>query len=290
MQIKLLQNNEIDKTLWDKCVEESQSPLIYGTAEFLDIVCPQWQGLVLHNYEAVFPVTVNKKLGYSYLYQPPFMQQGGLFYKTENHTDDFIKVIQSKFKFAEINLNYSNSGIKSRNNFVLDLNKSYSECVNEYSQNHKRNVIKSKTHHLQIETCRIEELIKLFQLNKAKGQSYYSKSDYNKLEQLSSLPNAFCIGVFDGRNLIGGALFIEYNNRITFLFSGYDYQFKHLNAMFFLVNFLVQQHKLTNTLIDFEGSDNENLARFYKGFGSVNQPYYSYKHNNLPVWLKIFKK
>ena len=47
--------------------------------------------------------------------------------------------------------------------------------------------------------------------------------------------------------------------------------------MFLIINQLVKEYAEKNILLDFEGSQIEGIARFYKGFGAVNQPYYVLK-------------
>jgi hypothetical protein len=43
-------------------------------------------------------------------------------------------------------------------------------------------------------------------------------------------------------------------------------------------------------VFDFEGSDNENLGRYYKGFGSKQTSYPGVAINRLPFLLKMAMK
>ncbi|NLA25489.1 MAG: hypothetical protein GX879_11040, partial [Bacteroidales bacterium] len=63
MNIRYIKHENIDKKLWDNCINSSQFPMIYASSDFLDIVSPNWAGIVLGNYETVMPVTFRKKLG-----------------------------------------------------------------------------------------------------------------------------------------------------------------------------------------------------------------------------------
>ena len=59
--------------------------------------------------------------------------------------------------------------------------------------------------------------------------------------------------------------------------------------MFFLVESVLKQYDNKEYILDFEGSEIEGVARFYKGFGAQDQPYYYYKKYNNRL-LKIVKR
>ena len=58
------------------------------------------------------------------------------------------------------------------------------------------------------------------------------------------------------------------HHRLTFLFSGNSEKGKACQAMTFLLDAVIRSYALHPMLLDFEGSDDENLARYYQGFGS----------------------
>jgi hypothetical protein len=97
-----------------------------------------------------------------------------------------------------------------------------------------------------------------------------------------------CIGSYNGENLIAGIIFLKDNNRQIFLFSGNNKIAKEVGAMYLLADSFIEQSCETTETLDFEGSNNENLARFYRGFGSEEKYYFSLKHNNLPSLTKRF--
>ena len=47
--------------------------------------------------------------------------------------------------------------------------------------------------------------------------------------------------------------------------------------------------KYPNRIFDFEGSNIEGVARFYKGFGAVKKIYSTIKVNKLPYFIKWLK-
>src|SRR6187397_45201 len=135
-QIQYLVNKQIDKTKWDKCITEASNGLIYAYSFYLDTLAKHWDALIFNDYEAVMPLTWNKKYGIHYLYQPAFSAQLGVFGKRLDYPliNSFINTIPGKFRLAEINMNMGNllehrNEYDLRTNYVLSLNRSYKDLV-----------------------------------------------------------------------------------------------------------------------------------------------------------------
>src|SRR5450631_777888 len=75
--------------------------------------------LISGDFDAVMPLTWNKKFGFKYLYQPYFTVPLGVFSKSHTAFDisSFLQAIPPEFKYWDIDLN--------ENNFVPDKNKIY---------------------------------------------------------------------------------------------------------------------------------------------------------------------
>jgi len=61
--IQYLTNHEIDKVKWDECINSASNGLIYAYSFYLDHMSKHWDALVLGDYNAVMPLTWNKKYG-----------------------------------------------------------------------------------------------------------------------------------------------------------------------------------------------------------------------------------
>ena len=79
LKITYLTYQEIDKAKWDDCINQSINKLIYAESVYLDAMAENWDAIIMNDYEAVMPLTWKKKFGIKYLYQPAFIQQGGIF-------------------------------------------------------------------------------------------------------------------------------------------------------------------------------------------------------------------
>ena len=73
IQIRYLTNEQIDKIKWDACIDTASNGLVYAYSFYLDSMAKNWDALVLGDYEAVMPLTWNKKYGFYYLYQPALL-------------------------------------------------------------------------------------------------------------------------------------------------------------------------------------------------------------------------
>ena len=72
MPVHYITYQQIDKSKWDNCIDTAANGLVYGYSFYLDAMAKHWDALVLDDYEAVMPLTWNKKYGITYLYQPFF--------------------------------------------------------------------------------------------------------------------------------------------------------------------------------------------------------------------------
>ena len=101
MAINYLTYQQIDKVKWDACIKEASNGLIYGYSFYLDTMSKNWDALVLNDYEAVMPLTWNKKYGICYLYQPPFTASLGIFGQSLSAAlvNRFLAAIPKKFAY-----------------------------------------------------------------------------------------------------------------------------------------------------------------------------------------------
>ena len=297
--IKYLTYEEIDKQRWDECIYNSFNGIVYAYSWYLDIVCPSWEALVENDYERVFPLTGRKKTGINYLYQPCFSQQLGVFSRnilSEEIIENFIKAIPSKYKFVEINFNTFNKLNSEKFNITrnltheLDLISSYENLYHNYSENTKRNLKLANNSLLTQSTLtNADVIINLFRLNKGKEIKTLNEKDYLLLKKIVSSgirKNILQIRTVKNKDeqLCAGAIFIESNRKVIFLFSAINDEAKTNGAMFFLIDSFIKENSQHNLTLDFEGSNNPNLARFYKSFGAKECIYYHYKKNDL-AWI-----
>lgn len=303
MEVKYLEHNEIDKAKWDQSINQALNKLPYAFSWYLDAVSPNWHALVSDDYNFVFPLTWRKKLCFNYLCQPLFTQQLGIFSSQPIDfaiSNAFLNAIPSKFKLIEININSFNpaAGNKfiaaKRLNFELELNRPYEEIRKFYSDNQKRNINKAKRNELSLNQPDISEVISLFRHDRGMKIERMKDESYELLRILYSTlkQKGLCYlrGVSDGNQTICGGLFIQTDYRIIFLFSGNSVAGKSSGAMSLLIDSVIQENANKNLVLDFEGSNDFGLARYYSSFGSIEHVYLHLKKNTLPFPVRLFKR
>lgn len=290
-----LKHSEINKLKWDGCISSSTSPFPYGLSWYLDLVAPGWEALVLGDYKAVMPLPSRTKYGVNYIFTPPFVQQLGVFGHANIDVVAFIQAIPSKFKYVDVNLNEDNRAEGPLNkNTLLNLNATYDNLYAGFADNTKRNIKKAeKTGYTYKELISPTDVISLFKANKGKDVAL-ANADYKLLEKLvaeAKQQKACSVwGVADTLGtIVAGAIFISTLGRHVFLFSGNNAEARQAGAMHFLIAEYIKQHAGTNTVLDFEGSNNTNLARFYLSFGGYVVTYPKLKINRLPFPLNKLK-
>ena len=302
--IRYIKHSDIDKRKWDRCIEDAINKSVYAHSWYLDIVSPGWDALVEEDYLSVFPLTHRTKFGIRYLCQPPFTQQLGVFTRgllTLEKTDEFLNQARSLYKLIEISLNSMNKtaydkGVSMRVNMVLDLIPDYSKLKSGYTENLRRNLQKARKAKLEYKkNADIQGIINLFSTHRG---TQIRTMGAKELYLLSLLYVAchqrkcgFTAGVRDEYgHVIAGAVFIHLHDRLVFLFSGMNDTGRQTGAMAYLIDSVIREYAGTQCILDFEGSMDPGLARFYGSFGSANSAYPMFISNTLsPVIRGVLK-
>jgi hypothetical protein len=301
--IQFLTHDNIDKTKWDLCIQQSINSFVYGYSWYLDVLAPRWNALVLNDYEAVMPLTGNRKLFIHYLYQPFFTQQLGVFSTStlsQKQLHAFIEAIPHKYRFVDINLNDQNEimegafKVRKRKNYVLDLNHSFAHLSSQFDDHCQRNIKKSRKHHQVIKPIDPAKAVAFYQKYKALNTSNVLPSDFENLLKVILIAEQkqllLCRGVFNENDTpISIGIFLLHKGRIIYLLGGGSDEGREKRSMFYLFDDLILQFSDQSMLLDFEGSEIPGIARFFKGFGAEKRPYFKLHINRLPWpfnWLK----
>ncbi len=303
MSILFIPYQQIDKAKWDNCIDNASNGLVYAYSFYLDTMSKNWDALVLNDYEAVMPLTWNKKYGIQYLYQPFFCASLGVFGNTLSGAlvNDFLKAIPAKFKYWDIYLNagnfFSTADFKlyERTNYTLALNDNYDTLYTNFRDNIKRNI--KKCEQLNFSMKKNIDINKVIELaaSQSKNFSPVSAEDYERFKKLyhhlQPLFKAVSYGIYSASDqLMASCVFFFSHNRAYYILVGNHPNGKTMGASHALINAFIKDHAGSGVLLDFEGSDINSLAFFYSGFGAVIEKYAAIKLNRLPFWLKWLKK
>lgn len=289
--IQTLHNRDIDKNRWDNLVHGSSNPFVYALSYYLDCTCPDWEGLILNDYEAVFPLPVKKKFFLSYLVQPILSQQYDI-YSCRNLSENEVSLFRSKItQYVSIRLCLSKplfDGAIQRHNYCLNLEKPYEELSAAYTENTKRNIKKAQGHSLICSKAENKDacLDCFFSLDKRNLYVPYR----NQIKSLVRQSEIEAYMVKGNGKVLSVALFFKTVDRLYYMLPISTEVGKQTSAMFMLLDFVIRKYAGTKFVVDFEGSELLGVRRFYEGFGALNVPYYYYEHHSLPLIGKIVKK
>ena len=303
--IKYLQHWEINKEKWDDCINLSSDGLVYALSWYLDAVHPGWEALVENDYEVVFPLTSGKKFGINYLYQPYFNQKLGAFSRNPGeyiNIDPFLETLLEHFSYVDIKLNRANRiagkeiQVDMNINFELDLYNDLETIRTNYSENAIRNLKKFNSENIILNEEKDSDLlIRMFRENMGKTLPKIRDIHYSGLKKVMDI--AFDKGT--GRMLVAknqkdeflaGAFFITYHKRAVFLFSANTEEGRETRAMYGIIDSFIAENAGKKLILDFEGSNEKNLARFYKSFGGKIFYYPGLRINRLPRMVRWLKK
>lgn len=303
--LKLITRTNVNEAWWNNLVSNCLNGNVCLYTWYLDIVCGRnWWAIIDEEREIIMPLPIREKLGVTYVYQPKFVQQLGVFSTqvlSQEVVQECIDFIPKQIKWVHYNLNRGNL-IKDQNqiqefqtNVILSLDGTMDEIRNNYRMNTKRNVRKAFSHALVIDkSFDANQTIHLFQKNRGAELEVFGDSDYAILKKLLAKASEHGLltswGVKVKDNVAAGALFIESHGRYVFLFSGQNDVGRANQALTYLIDQFIEDHLNTNKILDFEGSSNADLARYYKGFGGVEEKYITCKINRLPWYLSFLKK
>ncbi|MDQ3279425.1 MAG: GNAT family N-acetyltransferase [Bacteroidota bacterium] len=299
LPIRYLRRKEIDNEAWNNCIREAANGLIYSYSYYLDAMADNWDGLVWGDYESVMPLPWRKKWGVSYLYQPFFSAQLGVFGNTLSTAvvEGFLKAIPEKFHFWEISLNYKNLytlpsfSLHQRMNYVLPLHQPYETLFKTYRENIRRNIKKCGQYGGKVITeVAVEDIIKLVKFQ-ATNISYSGFEAFTKLfHQLAQDGKTKTYGIVSAKgDLLASAVFFFSHKRAYYILVGNHPNGRTLGASHALIDAFIRDHAGQDLLLDFEGSDIRNLAFFYSSFGAQEECYAAIRLNRLPWWLRWMK-
>lgn len=282
MEVKYLSHAEIDKARWDNCLSHSFNGIIYGYSWYLDVVSPGWDALAAGDYEYIMPLTRKRNDGLTYLVTPSFTQQLGVFSikkLSEETVDKFLSAIPTYFSHIDISLNTFNRlhtseyKIFKKVSYELDLISAYDLTWENYSETLKQKVRKGQESGCELHHAdSIEAVISLFKENEEKKFSDITEKDYRTLNDLINVclskGKAQIWHIIYQQKVCAGAIFVESNSKVIFLFSATNVIGTEIGAMPFLVDSFIKHNAQRNLTLDFGGFINPDLTEFYKSFGS----------------------
>jgi hypothetical protein len=289
-----LKYTDIDFDKYDLCVSNSKYTRIEAKSWYLDIVTNKnWEVIVLNDYQAVLPLPkarVKRKLFKNMVIQPYFCQQLGVFY-SEINKNELMSILKLFKKESVLKYHFNSNNhfvsdilkqqITYRTNFILPLDKEFIDIKKGFKKGLKENLRNAKKASLSIKKG--VSFLNFKRLKKENTSTYIKESNFKKMNLLTNelikQKKGDFFGVFLKDELIAIAFYIFSNNRIIYLLSATTFLGKKNGATAFLMNYIIQKKANQPKILDFEGSEIEGIANFFKTFGSINEPFYVFSNS-----------
>lgn len=298
-EIRYLQHEEIDFEKWDRCIANSENSRVYACSWYMNIMNPDWSGFVYGDYQYVMPLSVKRKFGINYVYQPVYAQQLGIFPPPPaNLQQRFLDHLVSKFRYIHYVFNSGNkiqdtfSFVSRRTNLIVPLNEPYPEIFAKYSSHTKRKLKKTR---LELTIRNITDVSDYMKI-KMEYSGVEDKKDYFNLlqstgyniikEKRGEIAGAYT----DDNELCAAAIFLFHGKRIIYLNAVSSPKGKEQKAMYRIIDDMIKRFSASDYILDFEGSSVPGIARFYQGFGAIKEDFCQIKVNRLPWFIRFFKK
>jgi hypothetical protein len=300
MKILYLSHTNIDKEKWDNCIDTAANSLIYAYSFYLDAMSKNWDALIVNDYEMVMPLTWNRKFGISYLRQPFFTQQLGIFGNhlfTEKITQQFIKEALELFPFAEINLNYADeykNATAKKCNLILPLDNSFAGIERNFKNDLIKNIKRADKNSISYNSSgEIKTAIESYKTTYSKRFHIPEKvyEDFFQLCLLLKKKGQLFVRKVNSKNeqLLAIAIFLKDKKRIYNIMSTTLPEGRKLKANHFLLHELIKEFSGQKLILDFEGSEIPSINFFYRKFGAIEQSYPFVRINKLKPWQRLFK-
>ncbi len=290
------------KDKYYKFAQENNLPL-YHQPWWLDTVANNWdvalaekKGSIL----AAWPFTINKKLGFSFSTMPPLTQRLGPFIVYPPNQKYERKLALEKeavfelfaqmpqFDFFSQNLHYAFSnilpfhwkgfGTKVKITYLL-FPSDFEQLFSQLRSNIRSKIKKATKKGIIVEQSSDVQTIINFTLEAYQRKNTDFPFDPQLIAQLDkqlSARNQRTIYIAKLNNATIAAIFMAYDKTTCYyLFSGFDPKYQNLGAVNLLIWTAITECLKHKLIFDFEGSMNEDIENFFRGFGAHQQPFYN---------------
>jgi len=281
---KHLRRDQIDDERWNATVRSDPFFRHYALTYFLDACGGQWTGLVGPAYSWVWPLPI-LKFPVSRVYQPLLAQQLGPF-GTELSTDRLHEIWdwlskeywQLRIKFNQRYPSLPGKVVEHRN-VELDLNTDLATLHSSYNRNVQSNLKKAAKNQVSVGSDPAFDPWSLHSFQEGRGQQL-KQLDQKFFKQVETIYRAFeareearTYTAYHQGVCVAQVMLLSANHRLLLFFSASNEEGRKVGAMHAILNKIIEDHAGASAVFDFEGSDNDQLAFFYRGFGGTDKVY-----------------
>jgi len=281
---QLLTRGQIDDDRWNATVLSDSHFRHYALTYYLDHASKDWSGLVGSDYQWVWPLPI-KRNPLSRVVQPLLTQQLGPYGVTleSNALLEVWKWINEKHRKVRVKFNDKYQALPfpftKHVNVELALNGSVDQMRSNYNRNVQGNLNKAVKASIStsVENAFDPWAIQTFKAGRGRGISELNEAFFKTVEDIYGAferRNEACVysALSEGEK-VAQVMLLTTQNRLLFFFSASNEIARNKGAMHAILDRIISDHCGSIKVLDFEGSNNEQLAFFYKSFGGDEKVY-----------------
>ncbi len=282
MNIRYLQNTEIEYDRWDKCIDMSHNGTVIAYAWYLDIIHPAWSALVSDDYQAVMPLPAYVRLRSKFIQAPIFWEESSVYAIEIPDAELYQKFTTLLFKLFKIALLKTDLPIPKDKHFeIRKLSIQQIDLIRPYKYVHNQLKPEIKDIILQnVESFFFRTDLIPSELLRAIDRDA-TEIDVTKQGQLRRIAGALLqrrrlqiTGAYDKTNDLAAAVCIGNSHgksRIFFAWQRKDVI--PLNPFFGLLDSILQQNSLQPVTLQLADSENTISYDIGAEFGAVDYVY-----------------
>ncbi len=284
--IEYVDREQLDIVRWDERVQRAEGFKHYYLSYYLDHATEKWAALVCDDYEWVWPLPFKSNI-VKWVFQPLLCQQLGPIGRALSAKEwtEAISIINRHFSWFNVKFNDILNELplpnqETHRNIELDLSPSYDRLLPAYKRNIRSNLKKfEKSGALVKEDASYRSwAVEGFQATKGHDIPELDASFYRQVESIyrvfQSRSAAKTYLALHEDELVAQLMLLEAGQRSLVFFTHASDRAREIGAMHALIDHAIKERAgESGALLDFEGSDNDNLAYFYQSFGGEERVY-----------------
>ncbi len=277
--MKLLASQHIDKRKWDQMVASDEQLDFFSLSWVQDILHTNWEMLCGNDGGYILNIPTGTKFGLPYSLQPFFIRSLHVPLKYKDQLAVISQFLKKSGRYVRLNIDSDKKEIfKSFGKFqALNLSNDLEGIKANYATNAKRILKKIPVEFIFAQSTNVPEFISFFREQKGEELSGFTPDVWRRLTNLlEETQNRGMLSIrtihFNGVIIAAGA-FISYKGTCYFLKGTATPEGKKRGAMYALIDQVISSVHETHHTLDFVGSNNDNIAQFYRKFGALNHAY-----------------
>lgn len=294
--IKRLKYEEVDWQKYQNCLEQSEQYIFFAEKKYLDLLLHQnWEILVDDDYEAVMPIPLAKKWGFTFVVMPLQTQQLGIFSEkdTPELNESFLAFFQQNYKVFYYAFNAKNEFttlLKTRKNYKL-FSEDYESIKKKYSIHRRRNVritdvLQDKIKFTEAENLNHSEFFFTENVIGFTNSSLKKRAFENMKNFLSQNLLKVYELYFDGK-LASQAYLIESEKEDFLVNFINDKKFSKYNLSSIILDQIFRKN-IEKKDFNFHGSNISEIAEFYRRFGATEENYAFVENSKIQLLKSYF--